>query len=279
VTARRAAVLGSPIGHSLSPVLHRAAYAALGLTGWTYDAYDVADPGLTGFLDRLDATWVGLSLTVPLKAAVLPLVDEVSPLARAVGGADTVLLGLGGRRADNTDVPGIVVALRERGLDRVERAAVLGGGATARAAVAALAAVADTVTAYVRSRRRADGLRATAEATGATLTVRGWDDVARGMHAADLVVSTMPAGATDGLVGRVPDLPATLLEVVHDPWRPLPTPFVAAWSAAGGDVIGGLDLVVHQAILQVALMTGSTVDVRRFVPVLRAAGQAALAGG
>lgn len=270
---RRAAVLGSPIAHSLSPVLHRAAYAALRLPGWRYDAFDVAQAGLAGFLDRLDDSWAGLSLTMPLKAAVLPLVDEVSPQAAAVGAANTVLLGPAGRRADNTDVPGMVAALREAGVSRVTRAAVLGGGATARAAVAALAAVAGSVTVYVRSPGRADALHATADASGVPVLVAGWDEVARGLLA-DLVVSTAPAGATDALTAHVPDLPATLFEVVYDPW---PTRLVERWSAAGGAVVTGLDLLVHQAVLQVALMTGADVDVRRLVTRLRRAGQTALA--
>jgi hypothetical protein len=105
-------VLGRPIAHSLSPSLHRAAYAALGLD-WRYDAVDVGEPELPGFLDALGSEWAGLSLTMPLKTAVLPLLDEVSALARDVAAANTVLLRDGRRHGDNTDVPGIVAALAE----------------------------------------------------------------------------------------------------------------------------------------------------------------------
>jgi shikimate dehydrogenase len=271
--ARRAAVLGSPIAHSLSPTLHREAYRVLGLTGWRYDAFDVAEDGLAGFLDRLDESWAGLSLTMPLKTRVLGLVDTVSPLAAAVGAANTVLLDPGGRRAENTDVPGLAAALRGRGVERVERAAVLGGGATARSAVAALAQVADTVTAYVRTPERAEALRRTADAVGARLTVARWETAATALLA-DLVIATTSAGATDSLVARVPDLPGALFEVLYEPW---PTPLAAAWARRGGVVVDGLDLLVHQAVLQVALLTGATVDVRRLVPRLRRAGEAALA--
>ncbi len=124
---RRAAVLGSPVGHSLSPVLHRAAYAHLGLTGWSYGAYDVDEAGLAGFLAALDPSWAGLSLTMPLKAAVLPLLDAASPVVEAVGAANTVLLRDGRRVGENTDVPGMVGALAARGVRSVDRAACSAG--------------------------------------------------------------------------------------------------------------------------------------------------------
>jgi shikimate dehydrogenase len=173
-TTRRAAVLGSPIAHSLSPVLHRAAYDALGLTGWTYEAYDVTEDRLGDFLSGLDAGWAGLSLTMPLKAAVIPFLDAAAPVVEAVGAANTVVLTDGRRLGENTDVPGMVAALAEHGVQRVDRAAVLGGGATARSAVAALAAVTGSATAYLRSAGRADALLATAAAVGVDLDVRPW---------------------------------------------------------------------------------------------------------
>jgi shikimate dehydrogenase len=269
---RRAAVLGSPIAHSLSPALHRAAYSALVLPDWTYDAYDVTQLTLPGFLAELDLTWAGLSLTMPLKAAVLDLLDEASQLASAVGAANTVLLRDGRRRGENTDVPGIVAALHEQGVDRVPTATVLGGGATARSVVAALAGVAGSVTAYVRSTQRAEELQAVADATGAALRVEAWEGAPGGLGA-DLVVNTTVAGAADPLADRLPDATTTLFEVLYEPW---PTALAAAWSERGGQVVNGLDLLVHQAVLQVVLMTRATVDVPALVPVLRAAGQRAL---
>jgi shikimate dehydrogenase len=145
---RRAAVLGSPIGHSLSPDLHRAAHAALGLTGWTYGRFEVAPDGLGTFLDGLGPEWAGLSVTMPLKRAVIPLLDEVSRLAATVRAVNTVLFHPDGRRTgDNTDVPGMVAALGELGVRRVESATLLGAGATASSALAALQALgADEVT-------------------------------------------------------------------------------------------------------------------------------------
>jgi shikimate dehydrogenase len=277
---RRAAVLGSPIDHSLSPTLHRAAYDALGLTGWRYEMYDVTEPALPGFLAGLDGTWAGLSLTMPLKAAVLPLLDGAAPVVEAVGAANTVLLKEGRRLGDNTDVPGMVAALAAVGVPGaadVGHAAVLGGGATARSAVAALTAVTGDATAYVRTPARAAALTATAEAVGLRLTVRPWSAAAEALQA-PLVVNTTPAGAADPLVPQVPASVATLFEVLYEPW---PTPLAAAWTARGGHVVDGLDLLVNQAVLQVGLMTGADVGgagLPGLTGLMRAAGEQELRG-
>ncbi|MCP9959697.1 shikimate dehydrogenase [Streptomyces sudanensis] len=268
---RRAAVLGSPIAHSLSPALHRAAYAALGLTGWTYDRFEVDEARLPGFLDALDASWAGLSLTMPLKRAVIPLLDEVGGTARSVEAVNTVVLTGDGRRVgDNTDVPGMVAALRERGVEEVEAAAVLGAGATASSALAALARLrTGPVTAYVRGAARAGEMRGWGERLGVDVRIADWGDAVRALDA-PLVVATTPAGAADGLAPYVPKAPGTLFDVVYHPW---PTPLAAAWAERGGAVLGGLDLLVHQAALQVEAMTG-----RSPAPLaaMRAAGRDAL---
>lgn len=275
-TAHRAAVLGSPIAHSLSPVLHRAAYAELELPGWAYDAYDVDEAALPAFLDGLDGLdgeWAGLSLTMPLKAAVLPLLDSASAVVKTVGGANTVLLRDGHRIGENTDVAGLRAALASTGVATVDRAVLLGGGATARSAVAALAGLTPLVQAYVRTASRAAGLAATAGAVEVGLDVLDWP-AAAGALDAPLVLNTTTAGAADGLAASVPARPGVLVEVLYDPW---PTPLAAAWAAAGGVVVDGLELLVAQAVLQVGLMTGAAVDPARLSPILRAAGQAALA--
>ncbi|MBD3006562.1 shikimate dehydrogenase [Streptomyces sp. 5-10] len=255
---RRAAVLGSPIAHSLSPVLHRAAYRELGLTGWTYDRFEVDETGLPDFFKRLgeDAgpAWAGLSLTMPLKRAVIPLLDEISDTAASVEAVNTVVFGDDGRRrGDNTDIPGMLAALRERGVGRVERAAVLGAGATASSALAALSRICDgEVTAYVRSEARAAEMRQWGERLGVAVRTADWGDAA-GALGAPLVIATTPAGTTDALTAAVPDRPGALFDVLYEPW---PTPLAAAWAARGGSVVGGLDLLVHQAVLQVEQMTG-----------------------
>ena len=271
----RAAVLGSPIAHSLSPVLHRAAYAALGLADRRYDRFEVDEAGLPGFLASLDVAgdgWSGLSLTMPLKRAVIPLLDRVSDTALAVDAVNTVLFHPDGRRTgDNTDVPGLLAALRERGVQRVGSAAVLGAGATASSALAALGQVCDgPVTAYVRGPERAAQMSTLGERLGVPVVTAPWERAAEAF-AAPLTISTTPAGATDGLAGSVPSAPGILFDVLYHPW---PTALAAAWSARGGTVLGGLDLLVHQAVLQCELFTGV-----RPAPLaaMRAAGEAALA--
>src|SRR5579859_5144572 len=111
----KAAVLGKPVGHSLSPALHRAAYAALGLDGWSYEAIECDEVRLPGLLVGCGPGWAGLSLTMPLKRAVLPLLDHVDPLAAEVGAANTVVFFAGLRHGHNTDVPGMASALAEGG--------------------------------------------------------------------------------------------------------------------------------------------------------------------
>ncbi|MEJ8646893.1 shikimate dehydrogenase [Streptomyces sp. MS1.AVA.3] len=269
---RRAAVLGSPIAHSLSPVLHRAAYRELGLSEWTYDRHEVDEAALPAFMERLDATWAGLSLTMPLKRAVIPLLDEISATASSVEAVNTVVLTADGRRlGDNTDIPGMLAALRERGVRQVERASVLGAGATASSALAALSRICTgEVTAYVRSRARADEMRGWGERLGVTVRTAAWEDAAAAFEA-PLTIATTPAGTTDALAAAVPERPGTLFDVLYEPW---PTTLATAWAARGGAVVGGLDLLVHQAVLQVEQMTG-----RSPAPLaaMRTAGEAALA--
>ncbi|MFI1972684.1 shikimate dehydrogenase [Streptomyces cinnamoneus] len=271
-TQRRAAVLGSPIAHSLSPVLHRAAYAELGLTEWTYDRFEVDEDGLCAFVEGLDDTWAGLSLTMPLKRAVIPLLDEISATAESVEAVNTVVLTEDGRRlGDNTDIPGITAALRERGIDKTDSAAVLGAGATASSALAALARVCTgEVTAYVRSAERAAEMRHWGERLGVSVRTADWSRAAEALTA-PLVIATTPAGATDALAEAVPEHPGTLFDVLYEPW---PTPLAAAWAHRGGTVLGGLDLLVHQAVLQVEQMTGRAPGP---LAAMRAAGEAALA--
>jgi shikimate dehydrogenase len=252
----RCGVAGSPIAHSLSPVLHRAAYAHLGLD-WDYERHEVTEDRLGGFLDGLDSTWRGLSLTMPLKHEAVRLATDVSALVSQVGAANTLLLDRGRRRAENTDVPGLLRALRERGVEAVPHAAVLGGGGTAAAAVAALAGIAGRVEVVVRNPDRATGVLRVADAVGLACRVLPWSD-AKGALAAPLVVSTTPKGAADALSASVPDSPGVLFDVLYHPW---PTTLAAAWGAAGGTVLSGLDLLVHQAVLQVELMTGRGVPV------------------
>lgn len=272
LTAHRAAVLGSPIAHSLSPVLHRAAYASLRLGQWTYDAIEVGDPD--GLREVLDGDWAGLSLTMPLKRLVLPMLDDVSDLAAAVGAVNTVIFPGGRRRGDNTDVGGILAALGESGLTGLGdgEGCVVGGGATAACAVAALAELGDRrPTLVVRERARATTTLQAAARLGLTPHVVPFEDAPAVLGRARATVSTVPASGGGAVVAALPGAVAgVLLDVVYAPW---PTELALAWQSAGGMAVGGAVMLLHQAADQLRLMTGH----RAPVDVMRAALEAALA--
>jgi shikimate dehydrogenase len=263
----RCAVLGDPIVHSLSPVLHRAAYAAVGLD-WSYDGIRVDDAGLADFVGALGGDWRGLSLTMPLKRVALTLARETTERARLAGAANTLVLDDGvPALADNTDLPGAVAAVRERYAGPVAAGTVLGGGATAASTGLALCDLgATSVTLLVRSpERAAEALAAIARhPSGPRVEVGSLaEDPVRG----EVVVSTVPVAAQDaGLLERCADVPV-LFEVLYDPW---PTPLAAAHA---GVLVSGLDLLVHQAALQFELFTGTAAP----LDAMREAGAEALA--
>lgn len=296
---RRLAVLGHPVAHSLSPVLHTAAYDALGLP-WMYTRVDVASGELRRFLAGLGPTWLGLSLTMPLKREVPPLLARSTALVDELGVANTVRLDrtrvpftVSGA---NTDVWGIVAALREAGVGRAGRADILGSGATA---VSALRALADLevgrVTVHARTPEHAAPLVALGAAHGIAVdvvalpeteapgvagrsaagrpatphggAVAAANDPAAGPRQAaarpielrsDLVVSTLPPHAADGLDPVIPgsgvpgatdpDRGPVLLDVAYAPW---PSRLAERWTAAGGAAVSGLAMLLWQAVAQV----------------------------
>lgn len=270
---RHCGVVGSPIEHSLSPPIHRAAYRHLGLTEWSYDATRVEEDAFATYVTGLSGRWRGLSVTMPLKRVALATADESSDLASTVGAANTLVRRDDGSwYADNTDVPGAVAALTEGGVDRPRCVSIWGGGATAASMLAAMAFLdAEETTVYARSEKRARPALAVAAALAHPADYVPWgpDRVDSGC---DLVVCTAPAGAIDPIVDVVVGRSTegrTLFDVVYDPW---PTPLATAWASRGGRVVGGLDLLVHQARGQVVAMTGSEVPVE----VLRDAATRAL---
>ncbi|ACZ30716.1 Shikimate dehydrogenase substrate binding domain protein [Xylanimonas cellulosilytica DSM 15894] len=280
VTPRRAAVLGHPVAHSLSPVLHTAAYEALGLDGWQYSAIDTTSESLQDRVDDLDLTWAGLSLTMPLKQTVIPMLAEIDPVAIGTGAVNTVVVrpsSCGVTLAGyNTDVYGLVTALGEglRGRD-VGSAVVLGAGATAASAVAALAELGcATPRVLARSLGRTVELREAATRLGVAPTFEVLDTVTavEPLEHADVVVSTLPAHAADGIAAAARDagrsLPGVLLDVVYDP---RPTALARAWEDLGGVVVGGERMLLHQAARQVNLMTGRLAPVAAMDAALAAA--------
>jgi shikimate dehydrogenase len=234
-------------------VLHRAAYEALGLSRWRYDAVECGEDELRPFLAAAGPEWVGLSLTLPLKRAALTVASDVSPLAQSVGAANTLLLSDGRCRAENTDVTGIAAALRGAGVDRVPTAAVLGAGGTAQAALAALRELGclDSVV-IVRDITRTAEVRATAQRLGLRVDIRGGYPECT-IPPVDVLVSSLPPGAADA--ARLDPItgPSVVLDVVYSPW---PTVLAARAEQRGATAVGGHAVLLYQAIGQVELMTG-----------------------
>ncbi|RKR76668.1 shikimate dehydrogenase [Frondihabitans australicus] len=257
---RHFAVLGSPIEHSLSPVLHETAYRILGFDA-DYVRAEVRSGELAAFVDGLDADWGGLSLTMPLKREVMPLLDEVSPLAERLGVANTLVFetsetGVRRLAGHNTDVDGIVRAIRSLHDVSPSHATILGGGATAASALAAAAALgATSATLHLRDTSRGGDVAALAGVLGVALTVEPLAAVGdSGIH--DFVISTLPGGVA--VPDLIPEKPTSvLLDVAYDPW---PSPLARAWEARGGSAVSGLDMLVEQAIGQIRLFTGRAQD-------------------
>lgn len=253
--AGRAAVVGSPIEHSLSPVLHRGAYASLGLD-WEYERIEVPRGELAALVATLDDAWRGLSVTMPLKEEALALADVADAVARQTRAANTLVRSPTGQwQAHNTDVFGIIEAVREAAPHRMlDRALIIGSGATARSAVVAMPSLGvRSVVIAARNPGARDDVASLATSLG---LVVARIDARPQVVDADLVVSTVPADAASAwsdVAGGFPD--AVLLDVTYAPW---PTTLARTWT---GPIVSGLDLLVWQATEQVRLMTGRSVPV------------------
>ncbi|AMM22043.1 hypothetical protein AX769_20185 [Frondihabitans sp. PAMC 28766] len=253
-------MLGSPIGHSLSPRLQGIAYDRLGLP-FDYGLAEVASGALAPFVDSLDESWRGLSLTMPLKREVVPLLDEASPLVRKLGVANTVVLSqVDGSRhlaGHNTDVDGITRAVSSRLADvndlRGDETIIVGGGATAASALAAVAELGvGRVRLYLRDVTKASELSGLASSLGVALEALPLDRLADA-GPADLAVSTLPGGAADDLPLTPSGPGAVLLDVAYDPW---PSALATRWADAGGLIVSGLDMLIEQAVGQIRLFAG-----------------------
>jgi shikimate dehydrogenase len=256
---RRAAIVGKPVAHSLSPVLHSAGYRELGLTDWMFERVEADADELPALVAGLGDEWAGLAVTMPGKRAALALADRRTDRAVAVGAANALVpLGGGAWRADCTDVEGVTGALTVAGGYRPvpgATALVLGAGGTAAAALAGLAELGVTdVALVVREPARAGEALATAERVGVTIRVYRWADTDLRAMAADsaVVVSTVPAAAVDPHVDELAEADC-LLDVIYHPW---PTPLAQAVARHGGKLATGLDMLLHQAFGQVEQFTG-----------------------
>ena len=265
-------MLGSPISHSLSPVLHRAGYAAAGLTDWTYTAHEVDEGGLAPFVAGLDETWRGLSLTMPLKVAAFDLAESVTGTARAAQAINTLVRTASGWVGENTDVHGVTAALADAGRVEIASATIIGSGATARSALLGLVGLgARRITVAARTPARAEALREVAPIELAVVPLAEWATTRD-----PVIVSTLPGGAasTDaaGCAADADLTEAVLLDVVYADW---PTPLARAAATRGARVVSGVEMLIHQAARQFELFTG------RPAPLgpMQAAGRSALGHG
>jgi shikimate dehydrogenase len=243
---RKAAVLGSPIAHSRSPQLHLAAYRALGLDGWTYDRIECTGDELPGVVGRFGPEWVGVSVTMPGKFAALRFAGERTARAELVGSANTLVRTPFGWRADNTDIDGVIGALGHAS----GRAVVVGSGGTAPAVVVGLAELGvQDISVLARSREKTTPLLGLAGRLGVDIR---WIELGTPIGDVDVVVSTIPADAAARYASTLAAAPR-LLDAIYDPW---PTPLATAVEAAGGQVVSGLQMLLHQAFTQVEQFTG-----------------------
>ena len=258
---KRAAVLGSPISHSLSPALHNAAYLSLGIEG-KYDAVEVKSGELPTFMDQVrkaQVNWIGFSLTMPLKEETLSVANKIDPLAKQINSANTLVPTPDGWFATSTDVAGFIWALAQHQVQNFKTVQILGAGATARAAAAAIDAPGRSIQVISRNSHREAALRNCV--LDADLSFRNWENL---VLDADLVINTSPKGVADLLQPGN----GVFFESLYEPW---PTVLAGKWK---GLVIDGLDLLVHQAIDQIHLMTGFVIDRKLMYQVLRTAGEA-----
>ncbi|OFI37897.1 shikimate dehydrogenase [Arthrobacter sp. SW1] len=264
--SRRAAVLGHPIGHSKSPALHTAAYARLGVD-IGYTAIDVTVEQLPDFMAGVAAEpeWCGLSVTMPLKTAMVAEVDEVRGAGAHLGVINTVAFEDGNgkvrRVGYNTDVTGIVRAVGYAGVTERPDAVILGGGGTSAAAIAALRELGcGSARVYVRDAGRAGEAIKAADAVGLAIELLPMADAAEGIATAGLVISTLPPRAADGIADSFAGLGTggggVLLDVAYDPW---PSRIAEEWQRRGGAVVPGLEMLLYQAVEQIKLFSGHDV--------------------
>lgn len=264
---RKAGVLGKPIAHSKSPLLHMAAYRALGLGGWTYERIECDAEMLPGLVGALGPEWAGLSVTMPGKFAALEFAAERTARADLVGSANTLVRVDGGWRADCTDIDGVTGALDELDVAAGRVSAVqdsgvrdgaplvLGAGGTARPAIVALAERGATeIVIAVRAPERAGGAVECAQRSGLHATVVDLTPgtLTAACAAAPVVVSTLPGDAAGAHSASI-RYAARFVDVAYDPW---PTVAARAVLDEGGVVVGGLSMLLHQAFGQVEQFTG-----------------------
>lgn len=264
-----AGVLGSPISHSLSPLLHRTAYEILGVQA-SYSAFEVASGGLAAFLSTSGSSLNALSLTMPLKEEVLNIADSVSEIALQIASGNTLHRVASKWHLTSTDVEGFTYALESHGQNAQGEVLIIGSGATARAVAAACNGISDSITIVHRNESRVESMRKAAPALD--LQFAAWNSELD-LSSFDLVVNTTPGDSASIFLEQIGPDSGTLFEVLYNPW---PTPFLSQWRQQGNVGIDGLDLLIHQAISQVEIFTTQTVDRPEMAKQLRQVGEKAL---
>ena len=264
-----AGVLGSPISHSLSPLLHNAAYKFLGVDA-SYSAFEVQSGNLQSFLDADGSALNCLSLTMPLKEEAMSIATSISDISRKIQSGNTLHKVGGLWNLTSTDVEGFSQALRFNERDATGNVLILGAGATARAVVAACNGISETITVVNRNPKRDAAMRQAAP--NLTMDFIAWDAEIN-YDQFDLVVNTTPGDSATQFVDKIDSARGTFFEVLYNPW---PTQLLTHWRLAGGFAIDGLDLLIHQAISQVEIFTSLTVERDQLAKILRKVGEQAL---
>jgi len=245
----KAAVLGSPIEHSLSPFIHNRAYEILGIDG-KYEKFEIDVETFPEFIASASSLdWDGFSLTMPLKEVAFGMGFECDSRAKKIHSVNTLVRSGNSYKASSTDVLAF-----DRILDGMHfnNVAVIGGGGTARAALAALDGRVSALTILQRSDKRNELLLACLDKTDLIFA-----PMQTSLDSFDLVISTTPAGVSDIFVSTLSKSAGTLVESLYKPW---PTKLSAAWRENGGKVVHGLDLLVEQALDQISFMTHQSFD-------------------
>ena len=249
-------VVGSPIDHSKSPVIHRAAYRVLGLD-WDYGRLEVGKGGLRQVTDNAPEALRGFSVTMPLKEEAAKLANTADEFVRRSGAANTLVRSEQGWAAYNTDVFGIVQAVRMSGDVPGDDATILGSGATAYSAMMALQILAPSASIRVFARNRATAKGLIQFGKGLGLKVKATRSFRRAISKKRLTISTLPAGVLESYLAVKRNLPSTgisglLLDVAYEPW---PSAAAQVWLAAGARVSSGLDMLIWQAVAQLRIFT------------------------
>ncbi|AKE41321.1 shikimate 5-dehydrogenase [Corynebacterium kutscheri] len=246
-----AAVLGSPIEHSLSPVLHNAGYQALGLP-FSYTRIEATAQTLPNIVTQADQQFRGFSVTMPAKFAALAYANTVSNRAQLIGSANTLVRTDTGWYADNTDGEGLIGAINELAIPHlgVGSAVIIGSGGTARSAIWALAQTGFSNLWVINRTDRRQELQSLCDQLGITLNYRTFrelkpKELADIVTYAQLLISTVPSE----VISQYLDVLArtNLIDVIYDPW---PTPLVEKARERGFSACGGYVMLAHQAMSQ-----------------------------